>query len=211
MNEGGTSRIPGKLAKGIGWLTMVLGSALVLLAFFPVKQFLSGDKDWMDYLITSVAVMLMVIPGALVILGGYQFFREVNLPNLKVLVGVYAAFVSLFCFSKVEDWYPDLWHQRMLTGGFFFGAALFAILIYLLALRWLVPATGMRWNGCRSVLGKGAFTLLAWLLFMALFPVARAVLPSTSLIVLLGPISVAWGFHMLAVKWLKNGRQISTP
>jgi hypothetical protein len=211
MNEGETSRISGKLAKGIGGLTMVLGSALVLMAFFPVKQFLSGNKEWMDYLITLIAVTVMVIPGTLVILGGYQFYREVNLPNLKVLVGVYSAFGSLFCFSKVSDWYPDVWQQKMLTGGFIFGIAVFAIMIYLLALRWLVPATGMKWNGCRSVLGKGAFTLLAWLLFLALFPIAREVLPSVGLIVLLGPISVAWGLHILAVKWLKDAQQTPTP
>lgn len=215
MNEGGTGRIPGVLAKGIGGLTVVLGGALMVMAFFPVKQFLSGGKEWMDYLITLIVVTLMVVPGALVVLGGYQFLREVNLPNLKVLVGAYSALGTLWVFGAVSDWYPDVWHQRIATGFFILANAVLAILIYLLALRWLVPAMGMRWNGCRSVLGKGAFTLLAWLLWQALFAVAQELVPVTgggglgaSLIVLFGPISVAWGFHILAVNWLKAGQQV---
>lgn len=216
MNEGGTGKSTGKLAKAIGGLTMVLGCVLVVMAFFPLKRFFSGEMEWMDYLITLLIVTLIVIPGALVALCGYQFLREVNLPNLKVLAGVYSAFGTLSVFARISDGYPDVWHQGIATGFFILAQAVFAILIYLLALRWLVPATGMKWNGYRSVLGKGAFTLLAWLLWQALFACAREVFPITGgapwndLIVLLGPISVAWGFHILAVNWLKAGQQIPT-
>lgn len=215
MNEGGTGRIPGKLAKCIGGLTMVLGSALVVMAFFPVKQFFSGEKEWMDYLITLIAVTLLVIPGALVILGGYQFLRQVNLPNLKVLVGVYSAIGTICISARLWDCFPEMLHQRIAFGFLNIGAAVFAILIYLLALRWLMSALGMRWNGCRSVLGKGAFTLLAWLLWLALSSASHEMLRGSfelhfGLLVLLGPISVAWGFHILAVNWLKAGQQAPT-
>lgn len=226
MNEGETGRMPGKLAKGIGGLTMILGGVWMVMVVFPVKRVFSGEmevflgeKEVMDYLFLFLVVLLLAIPGILGILGGYRFFREVNLPNLKALVGVYSAFGGLVVYSRLADHFHDhgLWHERIDTSAFFLIGIVSGVMIYLLAMRWLVPVMGMKWAGCRSVLGKGLFLLIAWELWQVLSAIAQEVLPVTGeggsgniLIVLLGPISVAWGFHILAVNWLKAGQQVPT-
>jgi hypothetical protein len=212
MNDDGINRIPNKLAKVIAGLTMLLGGALVVMAFFPVREFLAGGKEWMDCLITFMMVSLMLIPGAMVILGGYQFLREVSLPNLKVLVGAYSVIGAIWLSARFSDCYPDLWHQRIMANLLTLGTAVSGILIYLLALRVLMPVMGMNWAGCRSVLAKGAFQLLAWFLWMALFAIAHEMFRGDNdhylgLLVLLGPISMAWGFYILAVNWLKAGQK----
>ncbi len=208
MIEIGSSNTPARLAKFIGALTMVLGGAWVVMAFFPVKELFSRENDWLDYLLTLVIVPIMVAPGALAMLGGYQFMREVNFSNLKVMAGAYSAFGAIWISARISDAYPKLWHHHIISGFFMLGTAVLAICFYLLAMRGLLPAMGMKWNGVRSVLGKGVITMLAWLLWIALSAFARDASYdisdgfTTSLITLLGPIAVAWGFHSITVKWL---------
>lgn len=210
MSEGGTTGTSSRLAKGIGGLTMVLGSVLIVMAFFPMKRFFAGEKEWMDCLVTLVVVTLMVVPGCLVVLGGYQFLREVNLPNLKVLAGVYSAIGAIWLSARLVDWIPEMGRQRIAFGFLNLGTAVFAIWIYLLVLRWLIPALGLRWSGFRSVLGKGAFILLAWLLWMALSAVGhelsrRNLDDHLGFIPFFVPILLAWVFYKIAVKWLEGG------
>ena len=216
MNECGTGRIPGVLAKGIGGLTVVLGGVWVVGALWPLVRVVSGAKELENGWFMFLMVPLLAIPGALAVIAGYLFLREVNLPNLKAVVGLFAALGGLVVYSRLAEHFHEhgLWHERIDVSAFFLIGIVIGVLIYLLGMRWLVPAMGMKWAGCRSVLNKGVFLLMAWQLWQVsagtigvLFQ-NRESLVWGDLLQLLVPLISAVVFYKLGVRWLAAGQQV---
>ncbi len=180
---------------------VTLGITLFFGAIVPMVAYGFSDGIESAMLLAIFPMLTLLMPGIFVIYSGVQLWRKLSLENVKPIIG-FTSFLAVFILSA---WADKVIEQAIGESVSLFVCALFAMPLYVIAMRFIIGYFFGRKPAIHELVGRGALILLAWLLWFSLSPLfwkGGFWNLEDSFLSLLIPAAISYGAYCLAYAWL---------
>lgn len=207
------------IRKGIAVVSIVFGLWWIWTVLSPsISNLRSGDQGGSPSFLSFTMGSLMATPGLIATVFGFYLYRQFDLTSLKWIVGIFAAFCTLWITSRLEHFFPELLPEGVLWIVFLMIGTAVAIPAYLFILWFLLPHLNVKRPPISILIGRGILILLAWQLWLLLSSLFDEYSPIKEgythihqepwgLLGLGVPIVVAYGAYKLAVALMLTRRR----
>jgi len=202
--------------KAIGGASAILGVSWLWSVLTPtIRQLFTREQQTTDYLFFWIIVPLMAIPGALAVAFGIELFRKKSTTALKWVVGLSAAFGTLWIDTRLSLLFADSVPEKIQSSLFMLLGTVVALPAYLIVVRALFPIIEAERPRVVDLIGKGVLALVAWQLWFLMNALFERYAPIQAgythvreepwgILGFLLPIIVAYGFYRLAFSFLQR-------
>ena len=164
---------PDYIRRTIGGASALLGLWWVWGVIYPfIRPFWTGEHGADDPLSFLMVIPFMALPGILALGFGISLFRKMTVSSLKVVVGVFAFFGTMFIASSLSVNFPAIIPEEIAPSAFLLLGCAIVITAYVAALWFILPYLAVDRPKLSSLIGRGALALMAcqlWLFLSAIF------------------------------------------